>query len=143
MMDQISGRFAILVHGGQEMVHIDPLVTTPAALARLSRDWPDIPFIFAHLGGYRLWDEVEEHLVGTPVWLDTSYSFGYCPQEQTERIIRDHGPERIVMGSDFPWQSPRASIEGIRRLGLPEDQTAAMLGANFRRLLDSVGEPPV
>jgi len=139
MMKQISGRFVVLAHGGQEMVPVEGLVTTPAALARLVRDWPEVPFLFAHLGGFRLWDEVEEHLVGRRVWLDTSYTFGHCPPEQLERIVRAHGAEHIVLGSDFPWQSPRVAIEGVRGLGLSETETAAILGGNFERLLASVG----
>jgi len=30
--------------------------------------------ILAHLGGFRYWDDVEKHLIGEDIWLDTSYT---------------------------------------------------------------------
>jgi predicted TIM-barrel fold metal-dependent hydrolase len=101
-----------------------------------------VRFVFAHLGAYRQWDEVEESLVGEEVHFDASYVFDLCSDEQISRIVRNHGPERILWGSDFPWQTQREGLEGVARLGLSEEERAAMLGGNLMRLLKSPTAPP-
>jgi hypothetical protein len=97
---------------------------------------PQVRFIFAHLGAYLQWDEVEETLVGRDAYLDASYVFDICSDQQIRRIIQGHGPERIVWGSDFPWQTQAQGLAGIRRLGFGADVEKGILGGNLLRLLE-------
>jgi uncharacterized protein len=135
MLEAVGDRLVVLLHGGQELVPLEHPVPTPARVAALARQFPQVRFVVAHLGASGMWDEVEEHLVGLDVWFDASYVFPFCPPEQVLRIIRNHGPERIVWGSDFPWQTQTVGIEGVRSLGLSDAETAGILGGNLRRLL--------
>lgn len=135
LFDLIGDRFVVLLHGGDEIIPLHTIQPTPARLAQLLTDFPRLRLIVAHAGGYKLWDEVEEQLVGRNVLFDLSYTFGIAPDEQVRRIINCHGFERVLWGSDFPWQAESASLQGLRRLGLPEDQEEAILSGNFRREL--------
>ena len=54
-----------------------------------------------------MWEEAEKYLFGKKIWLDTAYC-SIMTDEKIKRIIDVHGADRVVFGSDFPWQ--RASV---------------------------------
>ena len=137
MLDLIGDRLLVLMHGGQEIAPIEDLQPTPPRLLALHRRFPQARFIFAHLGAYRQWDEVEQTLVGEDVMLDASYVFDICSDEQALRIMRNHGLGRIVWGSDFPWQPASQGLAAIRRLELTEEEKAGVVGGNLQGLLDA------
>ncbi len=135
MFDLIGNRFALLIHGGQEIVDIENVIPNPVALARLHRDFPKLRLIVAHLGGYHMWDAVEEHLVGEDVHFDLSYTFNFAPDDLVRRLCSAHGWERCIFGSDFPWMSQAAALAGLMRLGLDDATLEGVLAGNLRRLL--------
>jgi len=143
MFEMIAGRLVVLMHGGQEIVDIPNVIPAPEPLARLKRDFAELQIVVAHLGGYNMWDEVEEHLVGEDVYFDLSYTFNRAPDELIRRIGDRHGWERIVFASDFPWQSQREALDGLMRLGLPDDTLAGVLSGNLRGLLGLDGQSDV
>jgi uncharacterized protein len=49
-------------------------------------------------------------------------------------FIRRFGTGRLLFGSDYPFGTPAAELDKILGLNLPEAQTRAILGDNFRRL---------
>ena len=92
--------------------------------------------IAAHMGGFLMWDQVETYLVGREnLFLDTSFCVGRIPQETFLRLINRHGAEHILMGSDWPWASPKDTVDWIRGLPLPSSQIDAILGKNAAQLL--------
>lgn len=135
MFDLIGDRFALLIHGGQEIVDIEGVVPTPAALANLHLDFPKLRLIVAHLGGFNMWDEVQEHLVGADVHFDLSYTFNFAPDEVIRRICSTHGWERCIFGSDFPWQGQSEALAGLMRMDLDDETLAGVLAGNLKRLL--------
>jgi hypothetical protein len=135
MLEVLEG-MVVLLHGGQEIKEIEHVPTTPPRLLRVHEQFPEHKLVFAHLGGYQMWEEVEETLVGKPVWFDLSYTFEYLPDEQIERVIRAHGVERILFGSDYPWQAPAVARAGVARLGLTEEEKEQIMGENARNLLE-------
>ena len=76
--------------------------------------------IAAHLGGFLSWDDVEKYLVGTTIYFDTSMTAGYIEPEQMRRIIVNHGSDKILFGSDCPWNSPSEILQLLESLSLPE-----------------------
>jgi predicted TIM-barrel fold metal-dependent hydrolase len=51
------------------------------------------------------------------------------------RIIRTHGADRILFGSDYPWSDPGADIASLRSLPLSESELRAILSENAMKLL--------
>lgn len=95
-----------------------------------------LKLIAAHLGGLDMYDEVEQRLAGRDIWFDTAMLHGRISQEQLYRIIRRHGWQRVLLGSDSPWQSGADAISDIRALALPAVQEEAILGGNAAELLN-------
>jgi predicted TIM-barrel fold metal-dependent hydrolase len=141
MFEIIGDRLLVLMHAGDEIRSIADIQPTPERIARLLRYFPKLRLIAAHAGGYQMWDEVERRLVGRQLLLDLSYVFGHINPDQLKRIIQHHGPERIVWGSDFPWQSQGYSLSSLRELRLPEPQLRDIMARNILRELSLVPTP--
>lgn len=125
----------LFLHAGKNIDLPDPAHCTPERLARVIDHNPNLKVITAHLGGWRLWDDVERHLVGRSLWMDTSFAVGHLPQKQFMRIIRNHGVEKILFGTDSPWLNQKAAIDELTRLPLSRDEKRAIFSDNACSLL--------
>ena len=125
----------ILFHAGVDPAY-DTLRGVPTTFRRIISKHPDLTVILAHLGGYRVWEEVAEHLVGERVYLDTAYTLGHLPASDVTNIIRGHGTDRILFGSDGPWRSAAHDIRELAQLGLTSDELEAIYWRNAAHLLD-------
>lgn len=98
--------------------------------------------ILAHMGGYRLWDEVEQLLPGHDLYIDTSFCLPNHPDrhEQFARIIRKMGVDHVLFGSDSPWTDQADSLQAACRLfdtfGFTEEERSAILGGNALAILE-------
>lgn len=141
----------ILVHAGYDISYPQRDFASAAhILPVLDRLKPD-RFILAHMGGWLCWTEAEEQLVGRDVWLDTSFCLlpirpapgtqrdpGENPplgKEQFLRMVRRHGADRILFGTDSPWDPQQASITALKESGLTPEELSAILGDNAAGLL--------
>lgn len=147
----IEAGLIILFHAGDEIRPAQVIYSTPQRLARLLDvmqdvisehnyrtaigNQPAIKFIAAHLGGYKLWDDVEKYLLGRDIYLDASYVLGYMDTDRAIRIMRSHGMERILFGSDFPFADQRESVQKILQLDITSEEKGKILGINAAQLL--------
>ena len=129
-----SHNLCILFHAGEDPAY-DTVRGVPPTFKRLIAEHPDLTIILAHLGGYQIWDEVAEHLLGERVYLDTAYTLGHLPPEDVAAIIRGHGTDRILFGSDGPWTDAGAEVRELQELGLSGGEVEAVLWRNAAELL--------
>lgn len=130
----IDNGMIVLFHAGADVIH--PTVRgTADSFARLIEAWPHLRAILAHMGGYQQWSEVERHLSGSDVWLDTAYVLGHLPDEQFVELVRAHGVDKVMFGTDGPWTNAARELEHLSRLGFSESELAGILGGNAERLL--------
>lgn len=132
-------RLVLLFHAGVDIGLPDPVHASPERLARVMDRHPGLRCILAHLGGYRMWDDVERCLVGRPCFFDTAYLAGHLDEARFLRIVRTHGVERILFGTDSPWGEPAGDIAWLRATGLDGDELDRILGANAAALLGISG----
>lgn len=123
------------LHAGGERVFRPPFHSTPTEIAELQRRFPRLKVAAAHLGGFGMWDESEATLVGSQVYLDLSHTFFWMPDEQILRMIRNHGAERILFGTDAPWQDPGEVLEAFLKLPLSDAERERICYANARELM--------
>ncbi len=109
----------------------------PAALRRLVDAVPDLVVVAFHYGGYHRLDEAQQQLIGTRVLVETSWppSLATLDPQRIVEVIRQHGVDRVVFGSDWPMTDPGAEIAAIRELALTPQEQHAILGGNLARLL--------
>lgn len=96
--------------------------STPKRVRRILETIPDLTIIAAHMCGYRVWDQAKKYLIGTPVYTDTSEALlGMSPAELTD-LIRLHGVEKVMFGSDYPLWNPNFAFDRINALPLTDEE---------------------
>ncbi|MCL2751256.1 MAG: amidohydrolase family protein [Firmicutes bacterium] len=124
-----------LFHMGKDIGFHTPDVCTPAMLKRILPRFGGTPVVAAHLGGYMCWDETLDCLCGEDVYLDTSYLYSRVIKQLFEKIVRKHGAEKILFGSDMPWSDTADELRLIDSLNITAAEKERILGLNAERLL--------
>jgi predicted TIM-barrel fold metal-dependent hydrolase len=114
----------------------------PAAFVDVLRAFPGLRVVLAHVGG-GAWRQTVDVATAFP-----QVSFDLCEviewtgaphaptAEELARMIVQIGPERVMLGTDFPWYDLARTVQLVMDLpGLPSGQKEAILGANAARLL--------
>ena len=124
----------MLLHAGGDIVP-QTAYGTPESYARVLDEWPGLKLVLAHMGGWRYWEAAAEHLIGRDVYLDTAYTPGHLPDEEFVSLVRDHGADKVLFGSDGPWADQAAEVAKLRAVGLDETELTQVLGGNALRVL--------
>lgn len=120
----------ILFHAGDETLPY----ATPQRLAKVVAAFAGNNIILAHMGGYSRWDEVEQCLLGKDVYFDTSSISWRLEPKRIWELIRRHGAQRILFGTDYPVSSYARELAWIRGEAT-EEEAELILHKNAERLL--------
>jgi len=126
----------VVLHSGWDCFSPD-LVHSPAlGCSLVAKTFPKLKLVLAHMGGLCRWDEVETHLVGLEnVYMDTAMCATYQDSMQGKRIIENHHPDNILLGSDCPWEDPAASVRYVRTLDISDNMKEKILSKNAMKIL--------
>jgi len=115
----------------------------PAAFAEMLAGFPGVTVVLAHLGGGK-WQQTLELATAFP-----ALAFDLCEiiewtgapnapsDEELARMIATVGPERVMLGTDFPWYDLDHTAARVMELPvLSDEQKEGILGANAARILD-------
>ena len=112
------------------------------AFAPMLAEFPGLTVLLAHLGGGKWQDTLAVAQAFPNVAFDLCeiIEWAGAPNaptlEELATLIRDIGPERIVLGSDYPWYEPAHTAELVMSLPvLSELEKNAILGENAARIL--------
>lgn len=140
----------VLIHAGLDPNFPGEDLASPARLTRLMDSVPGARLILAHMGGLGEWSRAEA-LVGAPVYLDTACALSpwrnmageTVPHTEYEamtaqtfvRFVRSHGADRVLFGTDSPWNDMSESLQAVRSSGLTGPELEAVLCGNAKKLL--------
>ena len=113
----------LLFHSGVDDGFNPPYHCTPERLLN-ALEWLETPVIAAHWGGNKMSCEVIEKLCGTGIYFDTALGYNYLSKETAENIIKKHGADKILFGSDSPWHSPKMERDFINSLDISDTSKA-------------------
>lgn len=125
----------VLVHAGIDVGILHPVRCTPAMAARVLQHTQTDKLVLAHLGGWKLWDEVEELLVGSKAFLDTAFIHQYIEKEQFCRIVNNHGSDKILFATDSPWSDQREAVQWLQDCELLQEDKDCIFYKNALKLL--------
>lgn len=125
----------ILVHAGIDIGIPEPIHCTPVMSAEVLEETQASKLVLAHLGGWKMWDQVEEILVGHNVYLDTAFIQQYISEEQFLRIVQKHGAERILFATDSPWADQKKYVDWIQLSPLSQEDKDKIFSGNALQLL--------
>lgn len=141
IMDYAANKgLVIIVHAGEDVGLPGTVHCTPDRVLNVLKHIQPEKLVLAHMGGWRKWDEVEEKIVGLPVYFDTSVCLNkdipvHLEKEQFVRMVRNHGVKRVLFGTDSPWYNQEQALKDIRNTGLTEEELKLVLGDNANRLI--------
>jgi hypothetical protein len=142
IIDYAANRgLGIIVHAGEDVGLPDTIHCTPDMILELWKHIQPEKLVLAHMGGWRMWDEVEEKIVGLPVYLDTAVVLNRLfpvklEDEQFVRMVRKHGTDRILYGTDSPWYDQKQALEDFNNTSLLSREKKMILGENTNRLFN-------
>lgn len=130
----------VVFHGGWDPLSKDEILAVPRSFANIAEKIPELKIVAAHLGGMKLFDEVEDCIAGKfgNIYLDTGILADFIGNEQLLRIIHRHGAERILFGSDAPWDNPIKEISMINNLPLSEYERQRIFYQNAEELITEI-----
>ncbi len=133
----------IQFHAGRDFgFPMDDDRASPARMARLAQRFGRLKMICSHMGGWRMWDESEEHLVSkADVYLETSFSLADLGPARAAEMIRRHGAGRVLFGTDWPWARQAEDVERLAGLPLEETEIEQIAWSNAAKLLGLSQEP--
>lgn len=103
--------------------------------------------VLAHTGAWDMWDEVLEKIAGRNVYMDISFSLGSTRTKDTNeelklldderliKIIRKHGADKMLFGTDSPWGDHKMMLEKFMTLPLTKEEQDLILYKNAKELL--------
>ena len=124
-----------VIHSGADIGLDPPVHCTPKRLKNALEYVSGKYIIAAHMGAFRMWDDVEKYLVGTEIYFDTAFLNGYIEPSQYKRIIKNHSAHKILFGSDLPWENPLDTLNGLKALNLDETEFEQITHLNAKRIL--------
>lgn len=141
----------VITHAGLDIGFPGVVNCSPKMARRVVEEIGDFKFVLAHMGGWKNWDEVLVELAGTNIFVDTAFSIGKIParsdfiwneedlkllsENEFLKLVEVFGADRILFGTDSPWDSQKTSIEFIKNLPISELDKNKILGGNSEKLL--------
>ena len=127
----------ITFHAGEDIGFKPPYHGLPERFLYLAKAFPKLKIICAHFGGWKRWDETVEFLSDCEnVYYDTAFCSKFLDNTTAKRLITRKGAERIMLGSDLPWETPKDSISFIDSLKITDREKELILGENAKRILE-------
>lgn len=126
----LEGNLPVLFHIGDAQKDY----SNPVRLAKILEMFPGLTAIAAHLGGYMQWGQTGSVLIGKNVYIDTSSSLKFLDPEQVVKIIRAHGTDKVLFGSDYPMWSQDEELQRFLSLGLSGEENKRILSSNAMEL---------
>jgi uncharacterized protein len=111
----------------------------------LATQYPDVNFIFPHLGSFaddwRAQLALIDFLVRHPnIYTDTA---GVRRFDLLDQAVRRAGAHKVLFGSDGPWLHPAVELAKVRVLELLKEEEKLILGGNFLRLIKKARRQPL
>ena len=126
----------VMLHTGKDAGVDSPVHCTPEMLANAVEKADATNVIAAHFGGFGMWERSLEYLLELPIYIDTSMSFGIASCDTLLGIIENHDNDKILFGSDCPWQDQGFAKRYLNELNLSEELKEKILYQNGAKLLD-------
>ncbi len=124
----------IVMHTGFDIAFERIRRCDPAQVIEVYARFPGIKLITTHLGAWEDWQEVREHIIGKPIYMELSFAVEFLGQGMRE-MMEAHPSEFLFFGSDSPWTGQAETLAAVQGLGLSEETLEAVLSGNARRML--------
>lgn len=131
---------AMVVHAGVDIGLPGVVYCTPDRILNVLKQVQTDKFVLAHMGGWKLWDEVEDKLVGRDVYFDTAVcleqGIAHLSNEQFIRMVRNHGVDKILFATDSPWGGQKEFVSAINNMELTQEEKSKIFAENAMKVFE-------
>ncbi len=132
--EAIGDRFLVMFHMGDR----ESDLSSPARLGRVLDEFPGMRAIAAHLGGWSMWREARDNILGKNVYIDTSSTTWVLEPGEIAELIRAHDIDRVLFGTDYPIVSQARELEAFAGVPLTPGEREKILWKNGAALLETI-----
>ncbi len=141
----------VVTHGGFDISIPDHDYAPISDALEILEEVKPTKLVLAHMGAWGDWDNVEKYLCGADCYFDTAFSIGPITlrkdadpadsfeynmnADQFVRIVRKHGPQKILFGTDSPWENQKQYLDWVCGAGLLGSELDYILWKNAQKLL--------
>jgi uncharacterized protein len=115
--------------------------TTPELIETVVKKFPGINFVAAHMAGLKAtFQNIKRHILKYDnLFLDTSNATHTLSQDEFVELLKIHGSEKIIFGTDWPWFDFKKEYQIVESLsdkaGFSKAQKEMIFGSNIYKLL--------
>ncbi len=124
-----------VIHAGQDPYSPNDIHCTPKMILEMIKEVEPQKLVLAHMGGHLMEDDVMDLLAKKNVYFDTSYVLDKMPVHQIVSMMRQHGVDKILFGTDSPWASQKEFVNHFKALPLTDWEKNMILEENALKLL--------
>jgi predicted TIM-barrel fold metal-dependent hydrolase len=128
----------LVVHTGFDIAFPRVQKADPHKIVEVKQRFPELKLVTTHLGSWEQWKEVEELLIGRPIFMEISCSLESLDKNRAREIILNHPHNYILFGTDSPWTGQGQTLSLFQELNLGVEMENRILRENAANLLNSV-----
>ncbi|MEK6794659.1 MAG: amidohydrolase family protein [Spirochaetota bacterium] len=128
----------LICHTGFDIAYPRNRICDPEKIADVITRFPKLKFVATHFGAWLDYDEVKKHLIGKDVYIEISFSLKYMSVETARELFDGHSHDRIMFGTDSPWDDQAKAIRSLDTFGFDAERKAKLLGGNAAGLIGAV-----
>ncbi len=125
----------IVYHAGMDLGFRGPIKNTPVRAAKMIKEIGYDKIVMAHMGAHALYGDVLECLCGLDIYFDISFTMGRIEDKLFKEIIKTHGEDKILFGTDNPWGGQKQDVERFNSYSFSEEVKEKILYKNALKLL--------
>ncbi len=126
----------VITHAGFDVGFPDqPIRCTPDRVLNALNQAKGVKLVLAHMGGFKLDEEVFEKLAGLDVYIDTSLTMHNMTKQAFHNFVAKHGADKLLFATDSPWSDQQMEIEALKSMGLPKEDEDKIFYQNAIKLL--------
>ena len=102
------------------------------------REFPTVPFIIGHSGGYEfaaIYEAARVARENANAYLDLCLSGMF--DGEVELLVKEAGAKKVLFGSDIPFMDPRPNLGRVLLARVSDPDKERILGLNLKELLEA------
>jgi len=131
----INHNLLLVMHTGYDIAFPLDRRCDPGQTLNVLKQHPELKLITTHFGAWKQWEDVQEMLIGKPIYMELSFALDFLDRETARQMLLSHPPEYLLFGSDSPWTNQKQTLDLLEQLDLDPDLLQSITRDNAARLL--------
>lgn len=133
----VEQNLILVMHTGYDIAFPRTRIATPEQIVTVTEQFPQLKLVTSHMGAWEMWDEVEQWIIGRPIYMDISFALDQIAPDRARRMLQNHPADYLLFATDSPWFGQGETMELLRGLELGKALEQKILRDNGMALLQS------